>query len=506
MLGELRSQDVTLQRVGALFKLRTEAPDAETQACVVRACAAGLLYLGESKTYTTKFRQNIPEVASFEQKLFATCQSCAGAKTTEASCQKCKGGGQCSNPKCSGGTAQFQGFDGKVSFRQCPVCKGAGRCPDCQGRGLISKPCMACSGRGGVFAPTLALAEYRKDIEQAIRRIETLQRDVADRKAKESFESKLRETEVESKREAILVEAKATGEERARQVVLAEQAAAERSRKESEEAKYLEKDKEYLKSVVIIKGDRSTGTGFLASFLGKKVVLSNAHVLCGNRDLSLHTIDNVPIKYKAVKVCKKRDVVVYEIESGENLNYLPVHQKVDGMNNQEEIVIFGNSAGGGVATTLRGKMQGRGPDIIEVDAPFVPGNSGSPIIAYPYNAVVGMATYATKDAKVDWTTENTRFSNVRRYGVRIDTLNWSDFLTLDDIEYRAAMDIYDEIFAFAESEVAKIRRRGSQYVITDGVKADAKRLLGKYHETPEWTRQYSDQGLIGAFVCKEISK
>ena len=59
----------------------------------------------------------------------------------------------------------------------------------------------------------------------------------------------------------------------------------------------------------------------------------------------------------------------------------------------DDVVVLGNAEGGGVINTIKGKIVGVGPNLVEVDAAFVPGNSGSPIIHLKTGKVIGVATY-----------------------------------------------------------------------------------------------------------------
>lgn len=310
--------------------------------------------------------------------------------------------------------------------------------------------------------------------------------------------------EVTVEREAALIRAQAAGEELARQAALAAREMLENERKAAEEAEFARFDKDYLKSVVVIEGDHMVGTGFLAEFKGKRVIFSNAHVLFGNRILRFRTVAGKELKQTRINICRDRDIVAYELENAEDLTWLGIHQDMGNVTNQEAVVVFGNSAGAGVVTTLRGKMLGIGPDKIEIDAAFVEGNSGSPIIAYPYNAVVGMATYATQTPEVDWTTRSTRFVEVRRFGVRIDNVGWDDFFPLDTAEYERALELYEQITAFTEKEVLKAQWQGDAYQATASAKSKAAELLRQYNATAPWMRRYADNAALAAHVCAQI--
>ena len=56
----------------------------------------------------------------------------------------------------------------------------------------------------------------------------------------------------------------------------------------------------------------------------------------------------------------------------------------------DKITVHGNSGGGGVVTRIQGKVLGVGPNLVEVDAEFVQGNSGCPILSDSLE-VVGVA-------------------------------------------------------------------------------------------------------------------
>jgi len=79
---------------------------------------------------------------------------------------------------------------------------------------------------------------------------------------------------------------------------------------------------------------------------------------------------------------------------------------------------------------IKGAVVGIGPDRVEVSAPFVPGNSGSPIIHVKTGKVIGIATYLTMRNE-DPT--KSRAVAVRHFGYRIDTaatwerVDWDTF-------------------------------------------------------------------------------
>ncbi|MBR1921277.1 MAG: hypothetical protein IJ829_04650 [Kiritimatiellae bacterium] len=82
-------------------------------------------------------------------------------------------------------------------------------------------------------------------------------------------------------------------------------------------------------------------------------------------------------------------------------------------------------------TDLFGKVCGVGPENVEVDAPFVQGNSGSAVLNAK-GEVIGVATFATLDAESgDWVKKDSRYSKVRRWAVRIVGAEWKPMKFLD---------------------------------------------------------------------------
>ena len=81
-----------------------------------------------------------------------------------------------------------------------------------------------------------------------------------------------------------------------------------------------------------------------------------------------------------------------------------------------------------------GRIVGVGPNLVEVDAPFKPGNSGSPIIHLKSGKVTGIATYLTIRKFDSATKLPVQTPIVRRFGYRVDSVKtwqpvqWPAFL------------------------------------------------------------------------------
>ena len=177
--------------------------------------------------------------------------------------------------------------------------------------------------------------------------------------------------------------------------------------------------------MVIISGDTSSGSGALLKYNGKSLIFTNAHVLCGNTQNTYKLVDDTPLIPGNLGVAQGHDVAVVEqTQSTEGIEVMTEVDKKVAIG--DEVVVLGNSKGAGVVTEIPGTVLGVGPRQIEVDAVVVSGNSGSPIIHVKTGQVIGLITHAEMP-KADAWAKGSRFMEIRRYGVRLDTIAKWDF-------------------------------------------------------------------------------
>ena len=176
-------------------------------------------------------------------------------------------------------------------------------------------------------------------------------------------------------------------------------------------------------ALVRIVTDGGQGSGFVAEMNGKKYIVTNQHVIHGARRLSFKTVKNVALRPTAFSFSRSRDLARFELPPtlSEAVLVLSIAGSAPGMNSK--VAVYGNSEGAGAFTELKGSLLGVGPDVVETDAEFVRGNSGSPIVNTA-GEVVAVATYVTRSDPDDWVSKGTRFEKVRRYGVRLNCDDW----------------------------------------------------------------------------------
>ncbi|MBL9179616.1 MAG: trypsin-like peptidase domain-containing protein [Verrucomicrobiaceae bacterium] len=165
---------------------------------------------------------------------------------------------------------------------------------------------------------------------------------------------------------------------------------------------------------------------------GKTYVVTNAHVVRGNTKVTFKTMSNQPLTTGPLEIAESADLVRADVsEAPDALDILKNIE--DATKIGEAVVVMGNSEGEGVVRELEGRVVGIGPDRVEVDAPFVPGNSGSPILLKASGEVIGVATYllipralqeqGKGDAGAAKAPLVTSLNEVRRFGFRLDVVD-----------------------------------------------------------------------------------
>jgi hypothetical protein len=190
--------------------------------------------------------------------------------------------------------------------------------------------------------------------------------------------------------------------------------------------------KAHRNNLVFVQGTNGAGSGFIAKYGNANYLFTNAHVAAGVRGAGFKTLDGTQIQVGAPAIAVGHDIFCMLVAPGghplEVMDHVDENASID-----DEVVVLGNAEGGGVINTIKGKIVGVGPNLVEVDAPFVPGNSGSPIIHIKTGKVIGVATYLIIKGYDPSTHQAMREPRVRRFGYRLDSVkqwqavNWNSF-------------------------------------------------------------------------------
>jgi hypothetical protein len=238
---------------------------------------------------------------------------------------------------------------------------------------------------------------------------------------------------------------------------------------------------------VVVKDGGASGSGFICRGGQKTWLYTNVHVGAGMRNPQFSRLDGSQVRVGAAEAGGSRDVLRLAVT--DSVQPLEVLQNLDASARiGDEVVVMGNSGGGGVVTTLPGKLVGIGPDRIEVTAPFIPGNSGSPIVHVPTGKVIGIATYLTKRYD-EFSAENARtgkreVATVRRFGYRLDgiekweAINWAAFHAEAE-QLRQISALTEDVFDFLDC----VRRNADPQFETETLRRPATEWLAGVRRT-----------------------
>ncbi len=211
----------------------------------------------------------------------------------------------------------------------------------------------------------------------------------------------------------------------------------------------------YSEALAIIEGKDATGSGFICKTEDNHTyVYTNAHVAAASGGFKITNLKSAVLTPGASGVAVGHDIVRIEVKDATKT--FEIMPNLDSAAKIGDIVIvLGNIRGGMVVKPVEGTIQGIGPNLVEVDAPFEPGNSGSPIIHKASGRVIGIATYLTQ-RKVD-DHKGSVSTDIRRFGYRLDSvkswepINWPVFFTQAAI-YNKIDDVSRDFVQFCNSK------------------------------------------------------
>jgi hypothetical protein len=179
--------------------------------------------------------------------------------------------------------------------------------------------------------------------------------------------------------------------------------------------------KAYHESLAFVTDKKGAASGFIALIGKANFLITNVHVAAEISDAPFKTLDDVAIQTGAPSIAVGRDIFAMASPAGGKP--LEVMENVDANAAiGDDVLVLGNAEGAGVINTILGKIRGIGPDRVEVDAPFVPGNSGSPIIHLKTGKVIGVATYLSVTDYDPVTLKKVANPVIRRFGYRLDNI------------------------------------------------------------------------------------
>jgi hypothetical protein len=192
-----------------------------------------------------------------------------------------------------------------------------------------------------------------------------------------------------------------------------------------------------IDGIVIIKTKNSNGSGFFVNQKGRTFIYTNQHVIGDALNVSITDSRGKNVELGQLEVSDRHDIARYRVK---DRKAFALEDKVQP---SSIAVVYGNSLGAGVITASEANVMGIGPDQIEVDADFVPGNSGGPVLD-KNNKVIGVATYMLGPRDIpDWVTNETRYDKTRRFTIRPSRID--DWIPVQPIQYAEQRKLLDEL-------------------------------------------------------------
>jgi len=183
----------------------------------------------------------------------------------------------------------------------------------------------------------------------------------------------------------------------------------------------------YTASFVSIEGDPRSGIGFIAQLKDGIALVTQARVIDGETRFSARTGSGTPIHEDHLLFADTADIA--RIGDAKLTSGLAIADPVDGLVNiGDEVVVLGNNNGSGTAVPIPGRVTAIGPDAVDIDAPFAPGDSGGPVIHVKTGKVIGVAAYL-RIRQIDPDDESGSAMRVieRRCAYRLDTIaHWNE--------------------------------------------------------------------------------
>ena len=190
-----------------------------------------------------------------------------------------------------------------------------------------------------------------------------------------------------------------------------------------------------------------TGGGFLANIGKADYAVTTVHAMEG--DASLKTLDGGAILGGAPSIAVGADIFCMAAPTGGAP--FDVMQGVDANAAIGDAVMIPGNAGG-VVNTVMGRITGIGPNLVEVDAPFLAADSGSPIIHLKTGKVIGVAFYQETNKYDLGVNPPSLGAVVRRFAYRLDSVKGWQAVTWPAFQVQAAQmrqirkltdDLYD---------------------------------------------------------------
>ncbi len=210
-----------------------------------------------------------------------------------------------------------------------------------------------------------------------------------------------------------------------------------------------------MAEIVLIEGDKGVATGFITRVHDTDCVVTNLHVLLDNEKITVKDLTGAVLEVHGIIGAVGADIALLRLTKPltKPSSLVTADNVLQSAKIGDHVVVVGDQLGGGVATQITGQVKGIGPDRVEVDAAFHPGNSGSPIFDLNSQEVVGVAAFThlmtvdlnSNPADAASQTNPGVKTETRWFGYRIDSVaKWE---SIDPAKWRSQANQVDDFRA-----------------------------------------------------------
>jgi len=202
------------------------------------------------------------------------------------------------------------------------------------------------------------------------------------------------------------------------------------------------------RAIASVKGEKVSGAAFLALVGGRRCLVTCSRFLFDSTaQFVLPPSERLDVSNPLLS--EDRDIAVFELpdETAKGLPFLKIEESLESVPHDSPLFLLTPAAKDSPGS--KGLLKGVGPRNLEVSAEFDAKSLGSPIIDAKTFKVLGVAAYGTRPRPA-FTTQGTRFSEVRRFGLRLDNLPPSSLQALDKKALAADVKLYNSVASMNE--------------------------------------------------------
>lgn len=184
--------------------------------------------------------------------------------------------------------------------------------------------------------------------------------------------------------------------------------------------------------ILMIEGEKSKGTGFLAIADGQVFLYTAAHVLSSDRNFRITNSSGDRLGgLGTCQIAADCDLARIVVNAKPELALKIAPQGSAQVS--KKIRAVGNNGGAGVLSILKGSIEGVGPTELEVTASVIQGSSGGPVLSAETGEVIGVVARGEAGRDDIWSS-GTQFADVRRFASRLDRgIRWKT-VTLESLQ------------------------------------------------------------------------